>query len=69
MLSGLWLTPEVVAVGNHTAFPAGLGTMVGPYILGLPELPELVGSSLVIELCLSDTKEDLHIPCTAPNTG
>jgi len=34
MFSGLWLTPEVVAVGNHTAFPVGLGTMVGPFILG-----------------------------------
>ena len=69
MFSGLWLTPEVVAVGNRTAFPAGLDTMVGLSTLGLPELPELVGSSLVIEPCLSDTKEDSHIPCTVSNTG
>jgi len=46
MLSGLWLTPKVVVVGNYTAFPARLGTMVGSSILGLPELPELVGSSI-----------------------
>ena len=38
--------------------------MVDPSKPGLPELPEFVGSSPVIEPCLPGTKEDSYIPCT-----